>query len=153
MKTIKNILVLILTTTVLGCASSKNMDKNLPLEIGDVYYQESIEGKAKGSSSITVFIPVISNVNQLKLDSIYFRGQQSSLKFMDNGYIGTFTHLDDQKTDIIMSNAPYAEYGNKAPQLPPKRAIGLSYSEALVSYNDGNKTNYFKISNISKKQL
>lgn len=153
MKTIKSILILILTTTVLSCASSKNMDNRLPLEIGDVYYQESIDEESKGNAGITIFIPVISNINNIKLDSIYFRGQQASLKLVDNVFVGQFESLDNQKQDIIMSNEPFAEYGNQAPKIASKRNLELGKDEALVSYNIGEKTNYFKIYNIIKKEL
>lgn len=152
MKIAINIFILILSTLVLGCANSKNLDNSLPIGIGKVYYHELLENEVR-PSGFSVVIPVLSNEDNLKLDSVYFHGQQSKLKLKDKVYIGNFEYLNNLKHDFIMSNAPYAEYGNKAPRIIPKRALGLSKNEALVSYNVENKTNYFKISNIVKKEL
>jgi hypothetical protein len=153
MKPFKNIVLLMLLAMVLSCASSKNIDNKLPMELGTVYFQESSDDESKENLGITIFVPVIANVNNLKLDSIYFRGQQASLKFDKNVFVGQFKPLDDYKADLIMSNEPYAEYGNKVPRIPSKRSLELGKHEALVSYVEGNKTNYFKISNIIKKEL
>lgn len=153
MKPFKNILLLMLLAMVLSCASSKNMATQLPMELGTVYFQESSDYESKENLGITIFVPVIANVNNLKFDSIYFRGQQASLKFDKNVFVGQFKPLDDYKADLIMSNEPYAEYGNKVPRIATKRNLELGSYEALVSYIDGNKTNYFKISNIIKREL
>jgi hypothetical protein len=126
------------------------MDTKLPLELGNVYYKES-QDETKGSKGITIFIPILSNVNNIKLDSVIFRGKETSLKLENNEFVGQFEAVENLKKDFIMSNKPYAEYGNKAPILPFKSSLELSNSEAIISYTEGSKTKFFKVSNIIQK--
>jgi hypothetical protein len=65
------------------------MDTKLPLELGEVHYKEPSD-ETKGSKGIIIFIPILSNVNNIKLDSVFFRGQQTSLKLENNQFVGQF---------------------------------------------------------------
>ena len=58
------------------CSTAKKFQKTSPFEIGDVYYQHWVAGIQGGGSGINLFIPLVSNPNNIVLDSIYFKGKQ-----------------------------------------------------------------------------
>ncbi|MGC1206022.1 MAG: hypothetical protein WA839_14195 [Flavobacteriaceae bacterium] len=143
--------LLFVLATFSQCAGGKQFDNKLPFEVGGVYYQQWVSGVEGGVKDIV--IPITSNSKKIKLDSVYFHKKQAKLEYLNNGfYVGRFEYETDQKTDIIMSNEPYAEYGNQVPKLPKKPRFQLKEDECLVSYKVGNKTKYFKISGIIKKE-
>ena len=148
MKAIKKIIVALLMPLVLvsyfSCSSAKMLQNESQLEIGKVYYQES-------NSMTTVFIPIKSNPNNIVLDSVYFKGKQAKLEHKNNLFIGNFASSIAQKQDVIMSNEPYAEYGNQVLKLPKKSPFELKDNECMVSYKKENETKYFKIENIIQK--
>lgn len=143
-----------LIITVSNCASSQKLQDKAPLQIGGVYYQNWVAGVEGGGSGVNLFIPVISNKNNIKLDSVYFQGNVVKLEFKkDNLVVGRFLRPDNQKRDLIMSNEPYAEYGNKIPELTKKIPFNLNENQCVISYKEGNKIKYFKIDNIREKEL
>lgn len=149
MKTLKKITKFLLMTFIMvsfyNCSSAKMFQDNLPFLIGEVYYQES-------STDINVYIPIKSNPNNIILDSIYFQGKKTKLEFENASLaVGRFKTESTQKQDIIMSNEPYAEYGNKVPKLPEKSPFELKGNECVVNYKEENKIKYFKIENMIKK--
>ena len=133
------------------CGVTK-LETKVPVTLGEVYYQDWVAGVDGGGSGITVVIPVISNPKNIVLDSVHFRGRQTSLEYRNNAvYIGRFKADSSQKKDIIMSSDPYAEYGNKAPKIAKKSSFELNEDQCIVSYKIGNKVKYFKIDKIIKK--
>ncbi|OYX28392.1 MAG: hypothetical protein B7Z06_01780 [Flavobacteriales bacterium 32-35-8] len=126
------------------CSSTKMLRNHAPFEIDEVYYQES-------NSGTNVYISIKSNPNNIILDSIYFKGKQAKLEQENNLFVGRFTSNIIQKQDIIMSNEPYAEYGNKIPKLPEKSTFALKDNECVVSYKEDNSIKYFKIKNVIQK--
>lgn len=136
-----------------NCASTQQLEKLEPLTIGDVYYQNWVAGVKGGGSGFNIFIPISDNANNIMLDSVYFKGKKAKLEFNNNTvFIGRFKTTANKKQDIIMSNEPYAEYGNKVPELPQKTPFELNDTECVVSYLEGNKTKYFKIEGIVRKE-
>ncbi|MEC3906339.1 hypothetical protein VOI54_04875 [Tamlana sp. 2201CG12-4] len=125
----------------------------IPLEIGEVYYQDWSEGDKDINSGIKIVIPVISNINNIMLNAVYFRGQHAILIPDNDSYVGKFEPLLNKKQDFIMSNEPYAEFGNKVPKLPKEAPFELNDNECAVSYKIGETIKYFKVSNIIKKGL
>ena len=135
------------------CASTLKLQKEFPLEIGKVYYQHWVAGVKGGGSGDNLFIPIVANKNNIILDSVYFKGKQVKLELKNSSlYVGRFASKANQKQDIILSNEPYAEYGNPIPEIPKKIPFELKESECIVTYLEGNKTRYYKISNITKKE-
>ncbi|GAA3565667.1 hypothetical protein GCM10022395_15090 [Snuella lapsa] len=121
---------------------------------GEVYYEPWLSGVKSGGKGGNLYIPVLSNPKDITLDSAFFRGEQVKLEFVDKSlFIGRFKTSLNQKQDIIMSNEPYAEYGNTAPVRPKKKPFELQDNACIVSYNDGNKTLYFKIEGIIEKNV
>lgn len=136
------------------CAVTKKMETNMPFELGDIYYQEWVAGIKGEGSGINIVIPLVSNPKNIVLDSVYFHGKQTKLESRDNMlFVGRFQSEKNQKKNVIMSNEPYAEYGNKVPEIPKKASFQLQENECIVSYKTGNRVKYFKIDKIEKKEI
>lgn len=146
MKVIQKIMpIVILVLGFSNCSSSKQLQDSAPFKVGDTYFQES-------KSEINLYVSIKSNPNNVKLDSVYFRNQQSKLKLTkDNLFLARFNMDARLKTDIIMSSDPQAEYGNKAPKLTKQSPFQLQENECAISFQKGNKTKYFKIKGLTKK--
>lgn len=127
-----------------NCSSTKMLQNDLPFEIDEVYYSES-------NSEIHVYISVKSNPSNILLDSIYFKGKQTNLQHENNLFVGRFKSGIVPKGDVVMSNEPYAEYGNKIPKVSKKPPFELKDNEFIVSYIEDNNIKYFKIENVIKK--
>ncbi|MFI1744789.1 hypothetical protein [Thalassobellus sediminis] len=157
MKRFKNILFLLFVVFTMisfsNCAGTQKLDKSLPIDLGDVYYQSWVAGVKGGGSGFNIFIPMESNPNNIMLDSVFFKGKEAKLEYRNNSiFIGRFKTSVNQKEDIIMSSDRFAEYGNKVPNLPKKSPFQLKEDECVVSYKLNNKTHYFKIDKIIKKE-
>lgn len=142
------IIMLVVMLSFLKCKSIQKLNNNMPLEIGQTYYQNSTEG----DFSINLYIPIITNPNHITLDSVYFHGRQTKLETSrETLAIGQFKAIPAQKKDFIMSSDPYAEYGNQVPTLEKKIPFNLKETECMISYKEGKAVKYFKIGNIIKK--
>lgn len=149
MKIIKRIVpVVIIVLGFLNCSSSRELQHSIPLKIGESYYQYD----KTDLSVINLYIPITSNSNNIKLDSVYFREQQSKLELIENNlFVAHFKIATSLKKDIIMSSDPYAEYGNTVPKLTKKARFKLQENECIISFKDKSKTKYFKIEGLTKK--
>lgn len=146
-KTASFIVMLVLALSFIKCKSIQKLNNNMPLEIGQTYYQNSTEG----DFGIILYIPIITNPNHIVLDSVYFHGRQTKLEISrETLAIGRFK-LPAQKKDFIMSSDPYAEYGNQVPKLEKRIPFNLKETECMISYKEGKAVKYFKIDNIIKK--
>ena len=137
-------LMSLLTVSFSQCSSTKKLQKETPFEIGQVYYNQN-------DSLTHVYIPIKSNPNRIVLDSVYFKGNQAKLTQQGNVFIGKINLQTTAKRDIIMSNAPHAEYGNKIP-LPKRGRFKLEENECIVSYMENGTIKYLKINNVVKSE-
>ena len=158
MKTLKTILfsllMLIVVASFSQCSTIKKLEKQAPLNIGEVYCQKWISGVEGGGSGLNIFIP--TRDTSIELDSVYFRGKATKLETKPQNkslYIGRFVSNVNQKKDLIMSNEPYAEYGNKMPIKTQNIPFELKENECVISYKAGKTIKYFKIGNIIEKEL
>ncbi|MFD2724815.1 hypothetical protein [Hyunsoonleella rubra] len=144
MKLLKHILFAIsVCVGCIRCASTQKLEKNPPLEIGQISYTEQNANTAVDS----IFIPIKSNPQNVQLDSIVFQGKTTGLVLLENKiYVGTFP-----QKDFIMSDEPYAEHANELPELPPKQFSKLKADEAVIFYELNNKTHYFKVLGVAKQ--
>ncbi|NRA93632.1 MAG: hypothetical protein HRU26_13300 [Psychroserpens sp.] len=118
----------------------------------NVYAQKWVAGVKGGGSGINVFIPVMEN--SIMLDSIYFRGQVAKLHFNKDPqpmYIGRFLTDFNQKADMILSTDMKEESKNRNLPLKQKLPFELLGNECVVSYSEGGKTMYYKITDIEIK--
>ncbi len=158
MKIIKTIFsfLSICLIVILGsqCSSAQKIEPVAPLKIGNVYYQSWIAGIEGGGSGINLYIPIILNKNNIEMDSVYFQGKSAKLEFNDKSEaIGRFSTEINRKKDIIMSNEPYAEYGNQIKRTPLKTPFQLKDNQCVVSYKKGSEIKYFMVDSITKKPL
>jgi len=130
------------------------METKLPLKIGEVSVQKWISGVKGGGSGTNIFIQILNNPNNIELDSVFFQGKSAKVFLINKTQaIGRFTSEINQQKNIIMSNEPYAEYGNQVKKIPNKPRFELRENECVLSYIEKKQTKYFKIENIRKKEL
>jgi len=157
MKSIKHILpiivMLLLTASFLQCSTAQKLQKNAPIELGQVYAQKWVSGVKGNGSGINVFIPVKDTL--VVLDSMFFRGQKVKLEFKNGNqpfYIGRFRTNLNQKQDIILSSNMKEEAKNKLPILKENMPFEFNDDECVIIYQKENQTLYYKISNIKMEQ-
>lgn len=148
------VLLLLVLITIVQCGSAQKLQINTSFKLGQVYYQHWIAGVQGGGSGINLYIPIISNVNKVEFDSVYFRNKVVKLEFPnENLAIGRFKTSSNQKKDFIMSSEPYAEYGNQVPNLNKNIPFKVEDNQCIISYKDKGKIKYFKVDSIIKKEL
>lgn len=149
-----SILLLTIMTSFSQCSSSKTLQEKAPATFGEVYFQRWNAGIQGGGSGINLFISV-EDANVV-LDSVYFRGKSAKLETKPQNkslYIAYFKTEFNQPKDIVMSSNPLDEYNNPLPIQKEKIPFTLKDSECVVSYKDGQTTKYFKIENITEKEV
>lgn len=157
MKLLKQIPIVVLISIVMmsfsQCANTYKLEDTSSIYFGDVYYKEWLSEARWSGSGINLFIPIKTNSKHVVLDSVYFKKKQAKLEYVnDTLVVGRFETEKNKQQDIIMSNEPYAEYGNHAPKMPEKTIFQIKENECVVSYNEGKRVMYYKISGIVKKQ-
>ncbi|NNK88362.1 MAG: hypothetical protein HKO90_08775 [Flavobacteriaceae bacterium] len=146
------VLAFIAMTSFSQCSSSKKLQKNTPEGIGQVFCQSWVAGVEGGGSGLNIFIPVTRA--DLMLDSVYFRGKVARLEFKEQAmqFVGRYTSDFNKKKDIIMSQDVKEEYGNEMPAIEKPIPFDLKDNECVISLRKGEKTKYFKITNVVEKQ-
>ncbi len=135
------------------CSSAQKLQKKAPIEFGEAYAQKWVAGVQGGGSGINVFIPVKDT--SVPLDSMFFRDQKVKLEFIDADqalYVGRFRTDFNQKEDIILSSDMKEESKNKLPKLKEDMPFEFNDDECIITYRKGDKTMYYKISNIKMQQ-
>lgn len=134
------------------CSSTKKLQEKAPMALEQVYCQQWVAGIEGGGSGINIFIPVKDK--SVVLDSVYFRGKGVKLETKDDEllFVGRFKSAFNQPKDMVFSNEPNAEYGNRL-ELPEKIPFELKDNECVISYIDGNTTKYFKVDNVVEKEM
>lgn len=136
------------------CSTAQKLQKTMPTEFGDVYCQKWVAGVRGGGSGLNLFIPV--GDSSVLLDSAYFREKSIKLEVRETTegllYVGRFkTDLNSQK-DLILSSDPNQEYANKLPAIEKNIPFELKDDECVVTYKQGDKTRYYKISNVKQQE-
>ncbi len=81
MKSIVNIILIsIVLTGFTNCSSAQKLEKQVSFKIGEVYYQHWVAGIKGGGSGVNIFIPIDNLDNNVKLDSVYFKGKATKLE-------------------------------------------------------------------------
>jgi len=148
------VLVFVISVIISQCSSAQKLQTSMPLQIGDVYYQNWISGVKDGGSGTNIYIQIVSNSKQIQLDSVYFQGKVTKLELENNMLaIGKFNSKIKYGKDIVVSSNPYDEYGNKVPELKKKSPFELKDNQCVISYKEKSKTKFFMIDNIRKNEL
>ncbi len=157
MKLVKKLIFFSLAAVVMmsfsQCASMQKLEVNSPVKFKEVYYKEWSNPARGMGSGLNLCLVLLQDINSVELDSVYFRKKQAKLVHTKNNTFIAKFETDKNKThDIIMSADPKEEYGNTLPKVEKPIPYELNDNECVVSYKDGDKTKYFKISDINKKK-
>ena len=143
MKYLLNILFASILVIVFSqCSSAQKLQESPSFNIEEVYSQKWIAGVQGGGSGINVFIPITTELKDITLDNLYFRGNMVASQTKPSSpklYIGRFIGNANQKEG-------YKSTGDKIP-------FDLKDNEAVVSYSEKGKIKYFKIENITEKPM
>ena len=137
--------------SIINCSTVKTNTfvEAAPFVITAPYYNSWIAGIEGGGSGINVFLPV-SDIRNIVVDSIHFRGEKSAVETRDKLIIGRFRHSTNRKKDIIMSSNPQDEYNNKRVLKRDTSPFSLTQNECVISYRVKGKRLYYKLSNLKK---
>ena len=131
--------------------SNKKLENDPPFTITDAYSQKWMAGVEMGGSGVYLIIPVSEMAADVKIDSVYFRGQLLELATKpgdDNVYVAHW--VNPEKPDMTMSDAPNGEYGNPVPEL--NDSFKLTADECVIQYQQGGKTHYTKLGGIPERE-
>ena len=129
-------LMLILLSSLFQCTSIPKLQREVPSEFEDVYFQKWNSGIEEGGSGITIFIK--TKANSVQLDSVYFREGIAKLQISQKDsllYVGSFKSIAIDKP-VERLDIPFK----------------LKDDECVVSYLLDKNTYYYKISSIVEHQ-
>lgn len=149
--------MLVLMATLFQCSTAQKLQKEAPINFGEVYCQTWVAGIQGGGSGLNLYIPTSHmTLDHQTLDSVYFRGQVAKLEIKEGSdgiiYVGRFqSNFNQPKDDVILSSDQTEEYQNKLPIKTIQIPFELGDDECVVSYQKNDKTLNYKISNIVQK--
>jgi hypothetical protein len=134
-----------ITAIFSNCAGNKELQERPPAQFQQAYFTST-------QDSIELYIPVITiQTKQVVLDSVYFQGLKATLQEGAHNPGVYFAQFYKGKQDLVMSSDPKEEYVNKMPQKAEKVPFELQDDEAVIVFNQNNKTKYFKITGILER--
>lgn len=147
--------LLLLSFSNCGGAQNANEKKSLvqnpPFKISEAYYQNWVAGTKEGGSGTNVHIAFNELESDVVIQNIYFRNQILEAKGNvnePNKYVGYFKN--DTQRDFVMDADPMKEAQNTPLKTFP---FQLGENQAVVEYWYGGKKNYYKIDNLSQKDM
>ncbi len=129
----------------------KSLTQNPPFKIAEAYYQNWVAGVKDGGSGTNVHITFNEMNSDVIIQNIYFRNQILEAKGNINEpskYVGYLKN--DAQRDVIMDADPMKEAQNTPTKTFP---FELENNQVVVEYWFGGKKNYYKISNLSQKEM
>lgn len=156
MKTVSHIIFIVFVSfALMQCSSVPKLEANAPFNVTEIYSQNWIAGIKGGGSGTNLFVTISDREENVVIDSVFFRGKVTKFETNsgENSYVGRFSTSINKKQDIILSDAPNAEFGNEAPKISKPIPFDLKNSECIISYKENNTTRYFKISAIKEKPM
>ena len=150
-------MILVLTLSLSGCSSQKNMVAEAPFEMGGATCQAWTGGRAEAGSGLLLEIPILSeSVDDIKLQQAFFRGKIADLEMegTDNGWVAkaNFRNQNPGKPDMTMDADSQKEVGNQPPKLGEKFPFELGDDQCVLSFMDGDAVKYFKVEGIKEKK-
>ena len=131
------------------CAMKQELQSEFPQEIQSIFYQ--IGEFSNQEEGIQLYIefkePLASTI---KLEKIYFQNQSATVGEVTTSTFVAYFKDRNKKQDFILDSNPAKEYGNKAPIIE-KSKFDLKSDEAVLEYKNNNKTQFFKITNLTEK--
>lgn len=128
------------------CSSSKQatLHSNIALQpkptfqLSEVVFQEWYAGIKVGGTGFNIFLPNVTNDNNVVLENIYFRNLEGKLQKRNGIYIS-----------VLKNPAPY--YTWEYPEKPKDYPFDLTANECVVSYIENNERKYVKITKLNEK--
>lgn len=161
MKNLKTILALLTLPLLLlsfsNCGGAQDKAEKVslvqdpPFKIIEAYYQNWVAGVKEGGSGTNVHIIFSEMDKEVAIQNIYFRNHKLEAKGNvnePNKFVGYLKN--EAQRDIIMDSDPIKEAQNK---LPNPFLFQLEENQAMVEYWFGGKKNYYKVSNLSQKEM
>ncbi|UFH47141.1 hypothetical protein LNP27_03680 [Flavobacterium galactosidilyticum] len=132
------------------CAMKQELQSEFPQEIHSVFYQKiELSNKEDGIHFYIEFKKPLAPT--IKLEKIYFQKQSAAVvEITTSAFVAHFKDRN-KKHDFILDSNSAKEYGNKAPIIE-KSKFELKSNEAVVEFKNNNKTQFFKITNITEKR-
>lgn len=137
----------------LSCNSNKIvLQENPAFEVAEASFQKWFGGTQEAGKGIH-FTLIFSEISEeVLIKKIYFRGKEEILKQNpqnSNEYQATF--VDKPKEDVVLDSNPVKEMDNPRPSLVSEIPFELKANEAVIQYQKGRKTFYYKIENLTEK--
>ncbi len=161
MKNLKTILALLTLPLLLlsfsncGGAQDKTekfiLVQNPPFKIVEAYFQNWVAGVQEGGSGTNIYLVFSDKDKDVVIQNIYFRNQILEAKGNvnePNQFVGYLRN--DAQREVIMDSDPMKEAQNNPSKSFP---FQLENNQAVVEYLFGGKKNYYKISNLSQKEM
>ncbi|MCX7548821.1 hypothetical protein OS188_12740 [Xanthomarina sp. F1114] len=145
------IFIFIILISFSQCSSAQKLQDQASFELGEISYQKWFSGVQGGGSGYTLSLNLISNKNNVVLDSVYFRDYRAKIEAGKSLYIANIITESNQSETITMSNSK-EEFGNKLPKELSQNPFNLVQDECVISYIENNTTKYLKVNNLMEKQ-
>lgn len=145
--------LILIAIFIFSCNSNKMVLQDNPLfEISAASFQKWFGGKQEAGKGIHFNLSFSEISEEVLITKIYFRGKEEVLKQNSqnpNVYMATF--VDKPKEDAVLDSNPVKEIDNPRPSLDSEIPFDLKANEAVIQYQKGTKTFYYKIENITEK--
>ena len=139
-----------------SCGSVQNSNKlifedNPPFNLEDAYFQKWVAGIEIAGSGVEVHL-LFANLNpEVKIKDVYFQNQITKLqKARKNPNEYFANQSNNPRVDVVMDKDPMKEAQNTPNKEFP---FDLKKNEAALSYLFNGKIHYYKISNLSEREL
>lgn len=128
--------------------------ENPPFEVAEASFQKWYGGAPDAGKGIHFTLTFSEISDDVLIEEIYFRGKVEILKQNTQNnktYLATFVEKPQQ--DIILDANPAKEMDNPKPSIPVKFSFDLRENEAVVQFKKNDKIYYFKIENVTEKEV
>jgi hypothetical protein len=152
MKTIILFLAIFLAQNCNQKAKTMDLQEKLPTAIEYVYFQRWVGGQELSGSGTNFEIKFKDQLPQnYSLKKVYFQGSEATFE-SDKYNIFVAHFYQKPKSEILLDEDPKKEYGNKVPETT-KAKFDLKPDEAILEFTNGSKTEQFKITKITEREL
>ena len=149
--------ILVFSLGLSGCSSQKKITEEAPFAVKDAVCQTWVGGREESGHGMEVkFSLEGASDKQVDFSQLFFRGRVAdiALSSSEEGTIATCTFVEQDK-NISMHSDPMKEVGNQPPRVKSKAEknfpFELAQDEAVISYMEGDRMHYFKISGVVEK--
>ncbi len=162
MKKLKKIFLIVTLPIVVLCFSNcggtqesnkMSFTQNPPFKISESYFQDWVAGVKEGGSGTNIHLNFSEKDPDVVIQNIFFRNQILEAKGNinePNHFVGYLINEVQRDRDVVMDKDPLKEAQNTLSNSFPFQLLD---NEAVIEYWFGGTKNYFKISNISKKDM